>query len=343
VMIEEHRKQTAAFRPPQGSLKTKLRDFMNALVYPDPNVRPLPFKEPRDHKRITGVLYELERLGRRGKSRPLAHLEIFEQFDTQLGNEYALTAHIKEVQELFDQAGQPLDLEGWLPVYKDIDFILAHWRQIEPFICLKWNHPNRQGIEIAANINLALRQYINAKHELTRPEYRLEKIARSLGVVALPAEARQEAINLNRELKNRAIGEALKNIIDSPTLAENIKQRAGVIRHFMGVAEKQRRPDDDITFGELFISDPNEHNLKFFCVTFRGPDGKVWALLESLTPKTATFAVSMETADQYGPLNLFVVSFGRTAQRELGSKNVYHLRDWTLDSHIERIMKKITG
>lgn len=137
--------------------------------------------------------------------------------------------------------------------------------------------------------------------------------------------------------------EAIDKIIESPTLPENIKQRAGVIRYFMGVAERQRKPEDDASFGELFISEPNQKGERYFCLTFRDENGKEWTLLESLTPKTATYVLSMDTVREYGSLNLLVETFGKTEQRELGSKHIIHLYDWTVHSHVQRIYEKMAS
>lgn len=305
--------------------------------------------DPRDQtdvaKRITGVLRSLELFGQRERLGHVTPEEMVGRFAARLTTDREVTDELAESAASLSQVKNiRFDLNAWLPVGDDLDFIQAHWGKIQPLIKDKWGVDASARSQAAADIDMARKRYIQAKNELEHPEQRLMYIARPLGAVALPPEARPQIDDGQRERKRRASQEAIREITRNQANPEDIRMRAEVIDRIMDVASAQRTPEDDPDFGDLFLSKPSEsHNVRYFCVTFRDDAGNEWALLESLSKETASYVVPMDIARSFGTLSEFVSGFGKTDQLALGSKKVIHRSGWTPDSHLTAMYAKMAA
>jgi len=343
-LVDDHVTRSEQFRTNWSQAqKAKLRDFNTGLLALARNGE---FElDPKDQsgmsKRITGVLRSLQQFGQRERQGHITPEAMVEKFAAHITMEQDVDARIAQAKAALGQANVQPDLSKWLPVGEDLDFIQTHWAQMRALIETKWSTQDGTKSQALADIDTARRHYNQAKKELDNPEQRLKYIARALGTVALPPEARPQISDAGRERKRQAAQNALKEIVQNPAHPEDARMRAEVINRIMDVATSQRTPEDHPDFGDLFYSELAEGGERYFCVTFRDDAGKEWTLLESLALETATYVVPMELVRDYGTLAEFIRDFGKTAQRELGSRQVFHVHGWTPQTHIARIYDKM--
>jgi hypothetical protein len=338
-LLTLHSDQVREFRPSWNQLqKVGLRPFSTDLLrLGRTETNPLPIAESQDAKRITGVLHVLERLGKTD-AETLQH-----KFARIIGSEHTVGHSIQNGRTAIEMAGGDADITAWQPLGADLDFATTHWNAVRPVIDEHWaprdGSTRPQAVEA---ISRALNAYKAAKREFEHPERRLESIARPLGAVALPPEAKPQLQTSAGELRRQTARNALRAVASNEQFSTNVRQRTEILDHFMATAAKQVRPGDAESFGQLYISEPVPHGTRYFCVTFRAPDNSEWVLLESLTPDVATFAIPQRLVAQFGTLLEFVKTFGKREQQQLGSQQVIHVHEWTTQSHIARIMQKIT-
>lgn len=335
--IADHVAFAHEFRPTWNQLKgAGLRTFSNELRRPEAGLP--PNIDTPTSKRYTGVLHTLERLG---KTEPEA---LQEKFSKILTREFILGQSIERVCNGIAAAGGTANTAEWLPVSADLDFIIAHRNELQVLMRKDWVSRKDSTVPQAVDaIGAALRAYADAKKEFEHPERRLERIAQSLGAVALPPEARPELKLFNREQRRQNARNALQSAANNEKFDQNIRQRSLVIDHFLDVAAGQARPEDRDDFGQLYITDPVKNGARYFCVSFRAPDEQEWILLESLRPKVASYVIPKTLVSQFGTLGGFIKSFYKREMQELGSQQVIHVTDWTIGSHINAIVSKIAA
>ncbi len=327
------------FRPSWNQVqnqRTGIKTFSNKLLRFGSQQKDAP-----PGKRLTRMLHGLEQLGGQTDD----PTELLEKFKAHFTVEGLIADRINMAQDVFARAGMGIDTSDWDPISGDLDFLAAHWKgSIKAIAQEHWVQKTGTRADALAAISYALTQYTSAKKELLHPEHRLAAIARALGVVALPAEARPQtnAAHPNRELKRLATQKRFKEIREDRSVPEDMRERAAVIEHYLDLAESQRTPDDDDEFGDLFLTKRSEqHSRRYFGIRFRDEQQKEWAILESLTLEAATFVIPMDLVRSLGSLEEFISSYGKTAQRELGSVYAVHKTDWTAETHIERITAKL--
>jgi|GEM_PF-2382232 len=338
AIIEAHAKKSTAFRPTWHQVQKQgpgIRLFSNELLRLSREENDAP-----PSKRITRLLHALEYMGSATGDPTALH----EQFTAQLVVEFMLKDKIKTAQEALGRVGMRADLSGWEPVSDDLDFVVTHWKDwIVPTALEHWSPKTGTRNDAIAAMEAALTQYKRAKREWLHPEERLAEVARRLGVVALPAEARPQTAQSNRELKRLAVKTRFKEIREDAMTPDDMRERATVIEHFLGLAESQWTPADDPNFGELFLTERSEHHDKrYFGVRFRDEHQKEWVILESLSLETATYIIPMDVVRSLGTLEDFLAGFGKTAQIALGSEYAQHSTGWTAGTHIARIMTKLS-
>lgn len=337
-LLDMHANQVREFRPPWNKMqKSGLRPLSNKLLLLGANREFGTAHIPSETaKRLTGLLHALTRLGAAPEA---SHAT----FSALISNEHVIESNIGRILSDLPSDVSRNDLK-WQPVSRDIDFLLKYWNSIRPQVLELWPSNRNTGTNLGAiqAIEASLQIFKQARRELSHPELRLAGIARSLGSVALPPEPSERAVSAST-FRREAASDTLRTIAANEIFAPNIRQRAEVISHFMDVANSQRQPNDREDFGELYLSDPvRPSNIRYFCITFRSPDNKEWALLESLTIRTATFAIPMELAREYGTLWEFVADFGKKAQQELGTHRIVHKTGWTTETHIQSIVDRIS-
>lgn len=339
AIIEAYSKKSAVFRPSWNQVQKAapgIKTFSNELLRFGQQQRDAP-----PAKRLTRVLHALEQLG----SKTDDPTQLSEKFNAHLTVEQLITEKITIAQEALAQAGMQADTSDWEPISADLDYLALHWKHnITEVAGEHWVPKTGSRTDALAAISYALTQYNKAKKEILHPEHRLAAIARSLGVVALPAEARPQtkSMQLNLEAKRAVTKKRFKEIREDMSVPEDMRERAAVIEHFLDLAESQRTPEDDIEFGDLFLTKSSEqHKRRYFGVHFRDEQQKEWVLLESLTPEAATFVIPMDLVRSLGSFEDFIANFGKSAQRELGSVYAQHKTGWTASSHIARITAKM--
>ena len=126
-----------------------------------------------------------------------------------------------------------------------------------------------------------------------------------------------------------------------PHVAENIRNSASVITHFVELADSQQSFQASMVSDTLLYSLEMPWDERYYCVVFKDTRGKEWALFETLGDKEASFVIPTSIINEYGTIREFVEVFDDDMQHEFEPYAVLHGTDWTAASHIARIEEKM--
>jgi hypothetical protein len=341
ALVAAHAEQVSEFRPTRAQMQRHgLRPFSNMLrqMSRAGELTGVTEELPADTaKRLTGLLHVAEEFGQN----PAA---LRERLITLVHNEYVSQVNIDRILTTLRSMGVRQGESDWLPVTRDFDLLHANRKALESKILELWSPAvsSRTREEAAAAIGTSLQAFRKAAFEVRHPERRLARLAKPLGAVALPPDAKPEQSHHTSSRQNQAVSDTLRAIAASEVTSENKRKRALVLLRFIDLAESQRKEGGEEGFGDLRYSDPIDSGKRYYSVKFRSPhDNSEWHVLESFEPETATYAIPNRLVEDYGTLKEFVSDFGKEDQRDFGSVQVIHVKDWTPESHIEYIFQKI--
>lgn len=144
-LVPTHRAQTETFRPSWSMLEKKagLRPFYNKLLHVSRSeTGALAIPSQQDAKRITGMLYVLERLG----SKPE---QLAAKMSKPLADEKATDTSIRRVKAELTALGMN-PTATWYPLQDDLQFIKQNWSVLQGIVRDAWKPSVQQHATAAA-------------------------------------------------------------------------------------------------------------------------------------------------------------------------------------------------
>lgn len=328
------------FRPTTTGLLRELRDTASKVTAPEA-------EDSAFAKRITGVLRRLAIEGAKPE-------ETLQESMAKIASK-EVSAWQTVINSYGDLAtvGEAAPLPASL--YEDFSWLIQNWTTLQPTVRAHW--PGGAEGQATEAITASLKQLRTLRRLYEQdPRLSLYSQARHVGRVALPPEAKASIPERKSSLYKVARSDARQGL--EAVLANSkdmqVRQRAAVLKHYLGVAERANVTTGNEAYGLYFAENAQESRDRYFIVRFRDEATDLdWFILETLEGERATYIM---------PLNLIhemtgaitdpdeeldaMLAFSKADTRELGKtgnlrSQIAHDKGWDNESHIAEISKRI--
>lgn len=330
------------FRPATTSILREIRDTTSTLST-------LEAEDGQFTKRIVGTLRQLARLG--AAPRETLH----ETVHTLVPTERAAYETLLDASTALTSVGEQTNLPPSLDT--DLRWIEQHWDQLKPHIEKHW--PKGTGKQTGTAISAFLKEFhaVRTTHEQD-PRQKLYAIARHVGRAALPPQTREQTTAHRRapvfRIERANAEQGLETIL-AQSKDLNVRQRAGVITHFMKEAHQTADSTGADQYGLYFADSAKDVRDRYFIIRIKDSDDRDWFILETLEAERATYLIPVEVLRQLDdsiktPEQELeaALEHNKATTRELGElvslrNQIVHIKDWTAASHVANIKRRITA
>ncbi len=351
ALRERHARLMHPFHIPGKLEKSDYRPFIRAVLHDvrlddSSLVTPDGMDGTLFSKRLAATIFGIQKMGRAHAAEPERLRELLLSERTIFQRLVETDSQLEEL--IVETPDQVLSLDMML------EWMRNNWSAVANMLTQHWPHKAKQAIEETQTV-------LTCKNDLDNelnadPRKRLYALAKQLGRVALPPEAREQKSD---RIKNyRLDSETAKSGIDElihRTKDTLVRQRARVVEYFLAQATALSEQTGNQSYGLYFAEVANDVRDRYFIIKCRDDQQRDWFVLETLEGERATYVVPSEVAVQVlGPFKTpeeeieAIIRNNKTDARALGDAGRYqaqiiHQPEWTPSSHIQKILQRMNS